>query len=554
MSNEKERVVLRDELQQPAELENGRYPPRRAPRREAADGRVAEDITAQRHLEEELAQAQKLEVLGAFASGVAHDFNNVLQAILGCVNIAREPSTPSARSAQLLDHAAAAAKRGGELTAQLLTFTRKSTPIAEQVAIDELISSMTDLLARLVTEQVSICVDLDAARARVFCAAVHIEQILMNLAANGRDAMPNGGTLSIHTEVVPWERVPRREELKAHPTYLRMTVRDTGVGMTAATMAKVFDPFFTTKPVGKGTGLGLSTVISLVKQHAGRVDLTSEEHHGAELAIYLPCVQREPVAVQRAPPLNTRFSGCALIVEDDALVRTTVAAYMRDLGFDVLEARDAILAYEASAKRHIDVLVSDVLLPGGTLGPQMAARIKREQPNVEVVFVSANADLEDEELRRIGSAVLRKPFEKDELARVLSIARDTHRAQTVAAMLPHAAPSTILLVDDEPTVRLALHDLFEGGGYRVIAANSAARALQLLDGHEGGVDLLVTDLGLPDVPGDALAEQVRARFPRVSIVITSVMPTSVTNATFLQKPFDSAEIMRLVQRILTAAS
>jgi signal transduction histidine kinase len=240
-------------------------------------------------LEEALRHAQKLEALGALASGVAHDFNNTLQAVLGCVNLARQEGTPPERARQYLDRAAIAIERGGDLANRLTTFSRKQGSALNPVVVDPLIVDCAKLIERLLTERITLALDLDAGGTSVLAYPVQIQQILMNLAVNARDAMPEGGTLTIRTDkVMGSDLAPGLDGLKPGERYVRLVIEDTGTGMDDGTRERMFEPFFTTKEVGKGTGLGLASVAATTKQLGGHIHVESAPGRGTIVTLHLP--------------------------------------------------------------------------------------------------------------------------------------------------------------------------------------------------------------------------------------------------------------------------
>ena len=379
---------------------------------------LVQDITSERELEEELRQAQKMEAVGALASGVAHDFNNTLQAALGCLSVARHEATPAERARMYLDRAAAALRRGGDLANELMLFARKQTAAPKPIAFDPSITRSVKLIERLMTEQISVNVKARAPDKAIFADEVQIEQILMNLAANARDAMPEGGTLSIRTDTIGSGDIAKRHWLGKADCYVRLVVQDSGTGMDARTRARIFEPFFTTKEVGKGTGLGLSTVFALTRQLGGHIDVDSELGKGTTFTLYFPCIEQAVQPSSKGARETTRLTGTALLVEDERLVRLTVRHYLEELGLEVLEAAEPDEAQQV-CERHrgsVDLLVSDIVLPI-MRGPKLAALLKQRYPTLRVLFISANPDfLADGDTEISGAPVLQKPFGKEELA------------------------------------------------------------------------------------------------------------------------------------------
>jgi PAS domain S-box-containing protein len=385
---------------------------------------VAHDVTRERALAEELHQAQKMEAVGALASGVAHDFNNVLQAILGAATLALSDRTPPERAREYIRRVADAAKRGAKLAAQLLAFSRKQAVDAKPIAIDRAVEGTASLLERLLGEHIRLSVQLRAKGAAIVADDTQIEQILLNLASNARDAMPLGGTFTVRTEDVSLdEGAAERLQLAGAGRYVRLVAGDTGYGMDEATKARIFEPFFTTKRIGKGTGLGLSTVFALTRQLRGHVAVESEKNKGATFTLYFPCVDAAvPEKKVASVAMVGALDGTALVVEDDPLVRMTLVHYLEEFGLEVLEANgpeDAQRVCHVHAGT-IDVLVSDVMMPDMT-GPQLATRLKKDRSAMQTLFVSAHTKgmLLDQGTMAEDALVLQKPFTREELLAAL---------------------------------------------------------------------------------------------------------------------------------------
>jgi two-component system cell cycle sensor histidine kinase/response regulator CckA len=525
---------------------------------------LTQDITARRELEMELRQAQKMEAVGALASGVAHDFNNVLQAVLGCITLAQRPRASAEEARAFLDQAADAARRGGGLSARLMSFAHKRDLAAASTVIDAMILRSATLLERLLTEQISLELLLGADTAAVRADAVQIEQILMNLAANARDAMPSGGRLVIHTATLGRDALPAGMELQEAAQYVQIQVRDFGLGMDEATKARIFEPFFTTKQVGQGTGLGLSTVFSVARQLGGHVDAQSEPNRGATFTILLPCCPPPEVVAGPGPSSEvSHFQGVVLLVEDEAVVRLTVRHHLEELGVEVLEAGDAIEAQRLLRchSGRIDLLMSDVVLPG-MRGTALAERVQHQHPGLRVLFMTANPELLDAEQDGQPTApILRKPFGRDELVQVLAgLLSEARRAEPAAGAAEpderavearysdvHALATVVLLVEDDAGQRAALGALLEDRGYKVLSATDANEALELANAHRGAIHLLLTDFALSGMCGEELAQRIRAAHPNVRVVLMSGMPVVPdSRCRFVQKPFDFDTLLELI--------
>jgi two-component system cell cycle sensor histidine kinase/response regulator CckA len=381
----------------------------------------ARDITERRRLEEQLRQAQKMEAVGQLAGGVAHDFNNLLTAILGyCHLILDEIPEDHELRADLLE-IQAAGDRAASLTRQLLAFSRRQMLQPQVVNINHLVTQLEKLLRRLINEDVELVTVLAADLHAVTADPASIEQILVNLAVNARDAMPTGGRLTIETANVELGDTYSVTHVPMTPgTYVMLAVSDTGEGMDAATRARVFEPFFTTKEQGKGSGLGLATVYGMVKQNNGYIWVYSEPGHGSSFKVYLPPTASLSAASASAPepPVAPGWE-TVLLVEDEDAVRALAREVLRRHGYIVLEARHGVDALRV-AERHTDVihlLVTDVVMPHMS-GRELSERLAAERPALKTLFMSGYTDhaLLPEDLTP-GAEFIQKPFTPDAFVR-----------------------------------------------------------------------------------------------------------------------------------------
>jgi len=385
----------------------------------------ARDITDRRKLEEQLRMSQKMEAVGQLAGGVAHDFNNLLTAILGYCNLMLDdmPSEDPLRGD--LDEIRAAGERAAALTRQLLAFSRRQMLQPQVVDLNAIVRQMEKLLRRLISEDVELATKLapDVMTVRVDPAS--IEQILVNLAVNARDAMPVGGRLTIETSNIDLDTTYAVTHVTMTPgRYVMLAVGDTGEGMDAATRARVFEPFFTTKEQGKGSGLGLATVYGMVKQSGGYIWVYSEPGHGTMFKVYFPpAEQRMSEAAAEHPGRRTSDGKqgweTVLLVEDEDAVRALAREVLRRHGYVVLEARHGVDALRI-AERHgddIHLMVTDIVMPHMS-GRDLAERLSSARPGMKVLFMSGYTDhaLMHRELTP-GSAFLQKPFTPEGFAR-----------------------------------------------------------------------------------------------------------------------------------------
>jgi PAS domain S-box-containing protein len=393
----------------------------------AEDGRligydgILQDITETRTLQDELAHAQKMESIGRLAGGVAHDFNNLLTAILGNAELAAldlEPGHPALASISEITKAAEGAAR---LTRQLLSFARRQMIEPVPLDLNEVVEDSLELVRRLLGEDVDVTASLEPSLGIVEADPGQIQQVLVNLTVNARDAMPEGGQLVIETanEIVTDEFLASRPEV-VRGRWVSLSVTDTGQGMPAEVQAHLFEPFFTTKPQGRGTGLGLATCHGIVKQSGGHIWIHSEVGQGTRVTILLPeCRSQAPEAAEALQVLQpARGTETILIVEDEPSVRRLGVLGLRSLGYTVLEAANAAEALRIAATEHgIALVVSDVIMPG-MRGPELAARMRKLRPKARVLLTSGHTDAPEGFRDAEGNPIpfVSKPFTPDRLA------------------------------------------------------------------------------------------------------------------------------------------
>jgi PAS domain S-box-containing protein len=347
------------------------------------------------HTEEQLRQAQKMEAVGRLAGGVAHDFNNLLSVILGYTTMALEGMDPDNPLHGDLDEVRRAAERAGDLTRQLLAFSRRQVLEPRVIDLNDTVLRVEKMLRRLIGEDLQLRTETSDNLAKVRVDPNQIEQVILNLAVNARDAMPNGGMLSIETANVELnEAYAAAHEGTRAGKHVMLAVSDTGVGMDRATQSRIFEPFFTTKDVGKGTGLGLSTVFGIVKQSGGSIYVYSEVGQGASFKLYFPAVEGGVRAQPSTPP---EWDGggheTVLLVEDEQQVRRVTAEVLVRSGYKVLEAptpADALALAEQHAT-SIDLLLTDVMMPGMS-GPDLALKLREKRPTLKVLCMSGYTD------------------------------------------------------------------------------------------------------------------------------------------------------------------
>ena len=383
---------------------------------------VVEDVTERRRLEEQLRQALKMEAVGQLAGGIAHDFNNLLTAIIGYATLLDRALPAEVDVREEVHEIIGAARRAGNLTHQLLAFSRKQVLRPTVLDVNVVVRDMERILQRVIGEHITLHTKLEPDLLYVLADASQLEQVIMNLAVNARDAMPAGGRITIETANVPLDT----ELALAHPEsdpgmQVLLAVSDTGQGMTPDVKAHLFEPFFTTKEVGKGTGLGLATVYGIVRQSDGLIAVDSEPGRGTRFRLYFPSA--EPVLSTRTEtPLEPAKAGTGtvLLVEDEPGVRHLARDVLSRYGYRVIEAADgseALRLAEAETEK-IDLLLTDVVMPGMS-GPELARRFRELRPELRVLFASGYADdaVVAHGVRHDGVPFLQKPFEPDDLVR-----------------------------------------------------------------------------------------------------------------------------------------
>jgi two-component system cell cycle sensor histidine kinase/response regulator CckA len=393
-------------------------------------------------LEDQLRQSQKLEGIGRLAGGIAHDFNNLLTAIMGYTEMILDQIGADKPISRDLEEIRAASERAVGLTRQLLAFSRKQTLHLAPIDLNEVVSGMRDMLQRLIGEAVTISLRLTPALAPILADRTQLEQILMNLVVNARDAMPEGGTIIVDTGWVDETEVTAvTHETAASGNYARLRVVDTGAGMDAATQSRIFEPFFTTKPVGQGTGLGLSTVYGVMQQLGGHLGVTSQVGRGTTFTLYFPEAARDgkmrPAATRKRPMALAEHREVVLVVEDQRGVRQLVFRILTRHGYTVLEAAsaaDALALFEQQGPR-IDLLLTDVVMPGMS-GAVLAEKLTALRPDLSVLFMSGFTGTDGSAQLPASATIVEKPFTASIL---LQVVRDVLDRPTPASPAPASA-------------------------------------------------------------------------------------------------------------------
>ena len=500
---------------------------------------VGRDVTeersaaaALRQTELALQQAQKMEAIGNLTGGVAHDFNNLLQVVAGNLQLLARDVSGNEKAERRITNALAGVNRGSKLASQLLAFGRRQALDPKVVNIGRLIRGMDEMLRRTIGEGVEIETIVSGGLWNSLIDPMQVENALLNLAINARDAMEGFGKLTIEVGNAYIDDTYARihDDVQAGQ-YVVLSVTDTGSGMSPELMAKVFEPFFSTKPEGKGTGLGLSMVYGFVKQTGGHVKIYSEVAQGTTVKMYLPrAMQQEDVGVERNDGPVEGGRETILVAEDDEGVRATVVELLQELGYRVLKAPDAAAALSIiESGMHIDLLFTDVVMPGQLKSSELARKAKERVPGIGVLFTSGYTENSIVHGGRLDAGVqlLSKPYSREQLAHKIRYVLDRRKQTSVDETPPlQANPISevrrrVLLVEDNDLIRMATADMLGELNCEVSEAGSGEDALAILEQSE--IDIVVSDLGLPGMTGEDFCREVHRRWPQIGIVFATGM-------------------------------
>ena len=429
------RTLLRAREQTAQELE--RLVVERTRALEEANEQLRNEMADRARMEETLRQAQKMEAVGRLTGGIAHDFNNLLMVISGGLEMLHRRTDPAGRK-RLMDGMLQAAGRGARLTRRLLAFSRQQELQPEPIAIARQIGGMRELLDRSLGDDVHVEFDLPDALWPVEVDPNELELVVLNLAVNARDAMPHGGTIALRGE-----NLPQLQEDNLAGDYVRLSVIDSGIGIPPEVQARVFEPYFTTKDGAKGSGLGLAQVYGFAMQSGGAVRLTSEVGRGTTIALYLPRSSKVPSADrhdvhQRVERQQLRATGRVLLVEDDDEVAALTSEMLGNLGYEVTRASTAAAALGALANgRQVDIVFSDIMMPGGMNGIELAREIRRRRAELPILLASGYTEAAAREANAEGIRILAKPYRIDELSAALLAVTATRANSLVLTRTPH---------------------------------------------------------------------------------------------------------------------
>lgn len=528
------------------------------------EARIDQALTEREEIEAQLRQAQKMEAVGQLTGGVAHDFNNLLQVIRGNLDLLERDVAGNVRAEHRVQMASASVQRGARLAQQLLAFSRKQALAPKTCNLGQVISGMGNMLRRMLGERIDVETIISDKLWHSFVDEPQVENAILNLAINARDAMDGQGKLTIEAGNADIDEFYALRHPELEPgQYVTVSVTDTGCGMSPEIKEKIFEPFFTTKETGKGTGLGLSMVYGLVRQSGGQVTVYSEEGHGTTFRMYLPR------SIEEAEILYENESGAVvggteniLVVEDDEDVRSTVTGLLKDLGYRVLSAEDAaagLAIIESGAK--IDLLFTDVVMPGELQSREMADQAKVLLPDIAVLFTSGYTENSIVHAGRLddGIDLLSKPYSREALARRLreciESAKKRKQSNVTSGQSLGDTPKSlrVLLVEDEALIRLAALEMLDELGHEATGCSTGSEAIKQL--AAGVFDVLITDLGLPDVAGHEIVAQAQAQWPDMQIVIATGYasdweekngPTK-DRIRFLIKPYNLSDLEEILE-------
>lgn len=516
------------------------------------------DITEKLRDEAALRQGQKMEATGQLTGGMAHDFNNILQVIRANLDLLKGEAGDNVAMLSRVQSATAAADRGARLTQQLLAFARRQPLTPQPTNIAKLVGDLADLMRHSLGERIGIELQLadDAWNARI--DAGQLENAILNLAINARDAMPDGGKVRVEVSNATLDR--RYAALHPDVTpgpYVLVDVSDTGTGMPPEIAAQAFDPFFTTKGDGKGTGLGLSMVYGFVRQSNGHIRIDSAIGQGTSIKLYLPRTE-DPVVEEPAEPANA-VSGSEriLVVEDSEDVRRAVVDMLKGWGYRVEAAEDPdVAAAILERDSAFDLLFTDIVMPGTLTAVELAQLAQRHRPGMAVLLTSGFARGLIPDHTRSGYPMIAKPYSSDALSTKLRSVLANRRAvllpsasasdEETAPPPPEGRARRVLLVEDEVLLRMSTTDMLEQLGCSVAGVGSGEAALELL-AQKGDYDLLVTDVGLPGISGEELATKVREQYPSLPVVIASGYGRPSLQGEgiqFVSKPYSSVDLQQ----------
>jgi two-component system, cell cycle sensor histidine kinase and response regulator CckA len=384
------------------------------------------DITERRKLEEQFRQSQKMEAIGRLSGGIAHDFNNILTVIQGNASLMQNAQLKPDEKSDCLTQIVRASERAADLTRQLLMFSRKQVMQPSNLNLNEVVEHATKMLQRILGEDITLQSSYTSNLPAIHADTGMVEQVLLNLVVNARDAMPSGGRLTIvtGTEMVDEKHTQQNPDAKAG-SHVRLTVTDTGCGIAPEILHRIFEPFFTTKEVGKGTGLGLATVYGIIHQHHGWITVSSEVNKGTTFRIYFPALAGASIPKKTAPIVSqfARGTETILVVEDEPPVRLLVNNLLQRCGYNVLQAESGVAALKVwrEHKDDIQLVLTDIIMPDNMTGIELAGRLQADKPKLKIIFTSGYSGEDSGKGVELVEEVnfLKKPYRAEKLTRLL---------------------------------------------------------------------------------------------------------------------------------------
>lgn len=515
--------------------------------------------------QEVLRQSQKMEAIGSLAGGIAHDFNNLLQVITGNLQLLSSAISGNEVAERRLNSAFSGAARGARLASQLLSFSRRQPLEPKVINLSRLIRDMDHLLRRSLGEAIEIDTIVGGGLWNTLVDPGNVENALLNLAINARDAMDGQGKLTIElgNAFLDDEYARNTFDVKAGQ-YVMLAVSDTGTGMTQDIVRKVFEPFFTTKPEGKGTGLGLSMVYGFVKQSGGHIKIYSEAGHGTTVRLYLPrSLEAEDVVTDNVTGTVTGGNETVLVVEDDEAVREVTVNLLTELGYSVLKAKDAdsgLAIIESGVP--IDLLFTDVVMPGKLKSHDLARKAKERLPLLGILFTSGYTENSIVHGGRLdpGINLLSKPYTREALARKIRQAIEQVREKMPSQDAPvqeketvGETPIKVLICEDEALIRISTADFLQDHGMTVVEAGTASEAFEAADSNP--IDVLVADVHLPDMSGVNLAITLKEAKPGLAVIFATGDRVicgldKIPDAATITKPYDYEVLVEQIRMMV----
>ncbi|SFZ86202.1 PAS domain S-box-containing protein [Devosia enhydra] len=522
------------------------------------EARVEARTSELMHTEEVLRQSQKMEAVGNLAGGIAHDFNNLLQVISGNLQLLQKTVAHDGTASTRLGHALEAVQRGAQLSSQLLAFGRRQPLAPKSLNVGRLLRSMDDMLRRSLGEAIEVETLIAGGLWNTLVDEGNVQNAILNLAINARDAMQGRGKLTIEAGNAFLDDHYARTHADVTPgQYVMIAVTDSGSGIPPEILDKVFEPFFTTKPEGRGTGLGLSMIYGFVKQSGGHVKIYSEVGSGTTVRLYLPRSDRPEDEKPMTGQTARGGTELVLVAEDDPRVRETTVALLTELGYQVVSAKDADAALAiVESGLAIDLLFTDVVMPGKLKSTEMAKRARQVRPGLAVLYTSGYTENSIVHGGRLdpGVHLLSKPYSSDALALKVREVIDAEKARNPSAQ-PSPAPGpeaeaeprtlSVLVCEDEFLILINTSQMLADSGHTVAEAANGAEALEHL--ATGRFDAMVIDVGLPDMSGVELAKKARQAHPGIAIVFASGHASvpgmdAIAGAHAVTKPYQAAEL------------